>query len=147
MSLTAGSAAPPSPLHAMQPGLPRLRVSVVLACTSLPAWLDEALAALLLADFLDVQVLRDADAPARRQGSLAWRAYHTLDRRLLGELRPILVQRALAPRLAEAPAPGTPDALCAAVAGFTPDVILSIGHSPARIDLWPLARRAARLPA
>lgn len=143
MSLTAGSAAPPSPLHAMQPGLPRLRVSVVLACTRLPEWLDEALAALLQADFLDVQVLRDADAPARRHGSLAWRAYHALDRRLLGELRPIMAPRALAPRLAEAPAPGTADALCAAVAGFTPDVVLSIGHSPARIDLWPLARRAA----
>ena len=74
MVLTAGSAAPPSPLHALRPGLPRLRVSLVLACSRLPAWLDEAIAGLLQADFLDVQVLRAADAPARRHGSFAWRA-------------------------------------------------------------------------
>ncbi len=143
MALTAGPAAPPSPLHALTPGLPRLRVSVVLACTRLPAWLDEALAGLLDADFLEVQVLRTSEAPARRHGSLAWRAYHALDRRLLGELQPIMAMRDLPPRLAEAPAPADTAALCAAVAGFTPDVVLSIGHSPARIDLWPLARRAA----
>ena len=143
MTSTAGSAAPPSPLYAQQAGLPRLRVSVVLACRRLPAWLDETLAGLLDADFLEVQVLRDSEAPARRHGSWAWRAYHALDRRLLGELRPIMALRALAQRLADAPMPGSPEALRAAVAGFTPDVVLSIGHSPARIDLWPLARRAA----
>jgi hypothetical protein len=143
MALTAGPAAPPSPLYVLQAGLPRLRVSVVLACSRLPAWLDESLAALLDAPFLEVQVLRDVEAPARRQGSLAWRTYHALDRRLLGELRPIMARRALSPRLAEAPLPSTPEALRAAVAGFTPDVVLSVGHSPGRIDLWPLARRAA----
>lgn len=143
MALTAGSAAPPSPLYPMQPGLPRLRVCIVLACSRLPAWLDETLAAMLDADFLDVHVIRTPNAPSRRQGGLAWRTYHALDRRLLGELSPVMALRDLPERLADAPMIPAADALGAAVARSTPDVVLSVGHSPARIDLWPLARRAA----
>jgi len=143
MTLTAGPAALPSPLYVVQPDRPRLRVSVVIACPRLPAWLDEALAGVLEADFLDVQVVRNADAPARRQGSLAWRAYHALDRALLGDLRPVLELRPLRSRFATAAPATTPDALRTAVAAFTPDVILSIGQSSAGADIWSLASRAA----
>lgn len=132
-----------SPLYSLAPGYPRLRVCVLLATSTLPAWLDAMLGALLDADFLEVTLLRTADAPARREGSLAWRAYHRLDRALLGELSPILATVPLRSSFGALPVAASADSLRASVAGFTPDVLLSIGHSPSPLDLWPLARRAA----
>lgn len=138
---TVEPAAPPSALYALEPR-PRLRVSLLLASRCLPAWLDETLAALLAAEFLEVQVLRRADAPARRQGSLAWRCFYALDRALLGALRPIVTPRPIRPAIDAAPMPASPEALRAAIEAFAPDVVISLGLPPTHADLWPLASRA-----
>lgn len=135
-------------LYPRATGHARLRVCVLLAAHELPAWLDETLGALLAAEFLEVQVVRTAVAPARRRGSVAWRAFHALDHRLLGGLRAISAPRPLPPALANAPFPEGEAALQAMVAAIAPDVLLSIGQSPVPVPLWPLARRAAwSLPA
>ena len=134
---------PPTPLYTMAADRPRLRVVVLLAASELPGWLDEALLWLRRAAFLDVRVLRLPDAPARRVGGPAWRAFSRLDHRLLGHLEPIMALRAPNSALqAETVASGDRP-LRDAVAGFTPDVLLSVGLSPAPVDLWSLARRAA----
>ena len=133
----------PTPLYILAPDRPRLRVVVLLAASELPGWLDETLLALRKAAFLDVRVLRLPDAPARRVGSPAWRAFSRLDHRLLGHLEPIMALRAPNAALqGETVEPGDRP-LRDAVARFTPDVLLSVGLSPAPVDLWSLARRAA----
>lgn len=143
MVLMEDNAVPVSPLYPAAPGRARLRVSVVLACPRGPAWLDGMLSALAAADFLEVQWLRGEVAPARRRGSLAWRAFHFFDRRLLGELKPIMAARPLRGGMADAMQALDGKQLHEAIAGFTPDVVLSIGHSPAPIGLSSLARHAA----
>lgn len=133
----------PTALYAVSPGRPRLRVVLVLAAPRLPGWLDETLAALIAADFLEVRVLRVPTAPARRVGGPAWRLFSRLDHRLLGHLRPIMASRPLRPALADAPHLDDARQLREAVAGFTPDFLLCVGLSPAPVELWSLARRAA----
>ena len=133
----------PSALYTMTSDQPRLRVVVLLATATLPGWLDEALAGLLDADFLEVRVLRLPVAPARRVGSPAWRLLSRFDHRMLGHLAPIMARRPLRPALADTPEHSDPGQLRDAVAGATPDVLLCVGLSPSPVDLWSLARRAA----
>ncbi|WP_334132078.1 glucosamine inositolphosphorylceramide transferase family protein [Silanimonas lenta] len=145
--MTPSTPLPPSPLYPHDSGRPRLRVTVVLACHALPGWLDETLAALETAPFVELALLRSPPAPARRQGSLLWRCLYRGDRALLGSLSSVLAPRPLRPSLAAAPLYDD-GALTRAVATTTPDVLLCLGRSPAPVALWPLARRAAwSLPA
>lgn len=129
-----------TPLY-MDPAAPRLRVLVLLAADPLPAWLDECLTALQRTPFLEVESLRMACTPARRKGSLAWRAYQRLDRGLLGDLAPVMTLRPSGTKLRNGPVMDAA-ALRARAEAFLPDVVLTVG-SATPVDLWPLARRAA----
>lgn len=85
MSAPAPQALYPSPAR-------RLQVCLELGPERLPGWLAAAIEALAAADFIDLQLIRQAPAPASRPG--LYGTYQSLDRRLLGALAPVLAPRA-----------------------------------------------------
>ncbi|HEY0179323.1 MAG TPA: hypothetical protein VGC30_06800 [Dokdonella sp.] len=147
--------ADPAPLYApLPPGVPRLRVVVLVDRDEMPAWLAEAVAAIAASDACELAGVVVAPLPRPPRFAAALEAYLALDARLGRGVHAAVALRPLAacaPALALRHATASErdgrlvldEATQVELRGLAPDLLLGFGLPPAAPELAASARHGA----